>query len=103
MKGRHSFLLTLSAAALAGCASAPSVPSGNRVAVMTNPAGVSGCKAVGHLHGLPSQPLVGEVMRELRSQAVGAGGNVVFLDSNTPPYRGTTYHCDPGSLPERGK
>jgi hypothetical protein len=42
-------------------------------------------------------------MRDLRNQAVGAGGNVVFLDSDKPPYRGTTYHCDAGSLPERGK
>ncbi|GEM_PF-4009106 len=87
--------------AAAGCASQPRSPSPSQVKVTTNPADVAGCRAIG-TQGLPDQPLAGEIIRELQTAAAGTGGNVVFVDTNKPPYHGETYICDPGSLPRRG-
>ncbi|MGH8259301.1 MAG: hypothetical protein ACREUG_06380, partial [Steroidobacteraceae bacterium] len=73
------------------------------VRVTTRAADVNGCRAVGTPNALPPQASTGEIMRSLRNQAVGAGGNVVYLDADRPPYRGTIYRCDPGSLRQRGR
>ncbi len=86
---------------VAGCESAPSHDDSARgVKVTTRPSDVSGCRAVSNLNGLPSMPQFGDAIEDLRSQAVGAGGNVVFIESDKPPCRGTTYRCDSGYMPK---
>jgi hypothetical protein len=46
-------------------------------------------------------PQLDDVAEDLRTHVVGAGGNIVFRESDKPPYRGTTYHCDSGSTPPK--
>jgi hypothetical protein len=84
-----SFLLTV----IAGCASTSPHSASLADDVATPPGNASGCKAVSNLNGLPSMPQFDDVVRDLRTQVVGATGNVVFRESAN---RGTTYHCDSG-------
>ena len=62
-------------------------------------ANVPGCTVIDSGSRVPWMPQTSEIMRDLKNQAVGSSGTVVFVESNKPPYRGATYRCDPGFLP----
>jgi hypothetical protein len=90
--GLASVLLCL----MTACAStAP--PSNAQAQAANTPANVPGCTVLDTGNRVSWMPQTNQIMRDLKNQAVGSSGTVVFVDSNKPPYRSTTYRCDPGS------
>lgn len=99
-KAKLICLLSLTLSLIAGCASTS--PNPDSQVGQTAPTGdASGCKAVSNLNGLPSMPQLNDIVQDLRTQVVGAGGDIVFRESDKPPYRGTTYQCDSGVAPPK--
>jgi hypothetical protein len=73
-------------------------PGSEKVRITKNAADVSGCTAVGNVNvaGIPQGPSqIADSSTELRNQAVGLGGNVVFVTSATlgVPEQGVAYRC----------
>jgi hypothetical protein len=98
-EARIAALLSVLLCLTVACASTPS-PSGAQTQAAVVPANLPGCTVIDTGNRVPWMPQTSEIMRDLKNQAVGSSGTVVF-DSNTPPFRGTTYRCDPGFLPSR--
>ncbi|HUK03311.1 MAG TPA: hypothetical protein VLW26_13645 [Steroidobacteraceae bacterium] len=88
---RH-VLLTLAIVASAGCASTAqqSVASADSS---------SSCRAVGTVQENSWPSLSHMDIQDLKSQSVGTTGTVVYGTSANHPGQGTTFRCDPGSLP----
>lgn len=73
-------------------------PGSEKVRMTKNAADVSGCTAVGNVNvaGISQGPSqIADSSTELRNQAVGLGGNVVFVTSATlgVPEQGVAYRC----------
>jgi hypothetical protein len=96
MRIRHVSLLTLCAVLVSACVTL--APGAEEVRITKDASDVSGCAAVGSVNTLggpqgPSQ--IADSSTELRNQALGLGGNVVFVTSSTlnVPNRGVAYRC----------
>jgi len=89
--------LTLGLALLAGCA-APARHDAHTAGAPRS-ADAAGCRAA----GAPPPPpgLTHELIRGVGSEAVGSSGTVVYVAPDYDTGTGTTYHCDPGSLPKK--
>jgi hypothetical protein len=98
-EARIAALLSVLLCLTVACASTPS-PSGVQTQAANVPADVSGCTVIDTGNRVSWMPQTSEIMRDLKNQAVGSSGTVVF-DVNAPSHRGTTYRCDPGFLPSR--
>jgi hypothetical protein len=73
-------------------------PGADKVRITQDAADVASCAAVGNVNTLgepqgPSQ--IADSSKELRNQAVGLGGNVIFVTSATlgVPDHGVAYRC----------
>jgi hypothetical protein len=98
-EARIAALLSVLLCLTVACASTPS-SSGAQTQAANVPADVSGCRVIDTGNRVSWMPQTSEIMRDLKNEAVGSSGTVVF-DANTPSFRGTTYRCDPGFLPSR--
>jgi len=73
-------------------------PGADKVRFTRNSSDVSTCTAVGNINvsaGVQGPSQVVDNSSELRNQAVGLGGNVVFVTVATlgVPAEGVVYHC----------
>lgn len=83
---------------LAGCA-ATQRPDTHTAKALTS-TDASGCRAAGA--PMPPPGLTHELVRGVGSEAVGTSGTVVYVAPDYATGTGTTYHCDPGSQPNKG-
>jgi hypothetical protein len=96
MRIRHVSFLTFCAVLVSACVTP--APGSERVGITKDASEVSACTAVGNVNTLggpqgPSQ--IADSSTELRNQALGFGGNVVFVTSSTlnVPNEGVAYSC----------
>jgi hypothetical protein len=83
-------------ALLHGCATAALAPGADKVQLTQKAADVLNCRAVGNIN--PAQDAKGTTFstpNEFRNQAIGLGGNAVFVTSQYmgAPVEGVVYSC----------
>jgi hypothetical protein len=89
-------LATVSTLLLEACVSL--APGADKVRFTKNPSDVSGCTVVGNVdvsEGVQGPSEIVDGPKEVRNQAVGLGGNVVFVTQATlgVPGQGVIYRC----------
>lgn len=92
--GRLSFVAV---GLLSGCVSVPLAPGADQVKITRNAADVTGCVAVGNIDGHIRGDLDPDFTgNQMRNQAVGLGGNVVFDTTVLGTASGVIYRCGAG-------
>lgn len=87
-------VITVFGALNSGCVTVALAPGADKVRLTKNPADVTTCKVVGNVRRPPggssfdSEP-------SIRNQAVGLGGNTVFISQAdlSGPLQGVAYQC----------
>jgi len=88
------FVITVIGALNSGCVTVALAPGADKVRLTKNPADVTTCKVVGNVKRPPdSSSLDSEA--SIRNQAVGLGGNTVFISQGGigNPEQGVAYQC----------
>jgi hypothetical protein len=100
MRTWHVCVISVCAIYLGACVTP--APGADKVRMTKDASDVAGCTAVGNVNTLggpqgPSQ--ISDSSTELRNQAVGLGGNVIFVTLATlgVPDQGVAYRCPPKS------
>jgi hypothetical protein len=96
MKAWRVLVLSVSVTYLVACITP--APGADKVRITKDASDVSACTAVGNVNtlGVPQGPSqIADSSTELRNQAVGLGGNVVFVTAATlgVPDQGVAYRC----------
>jgi hypothetical protein len=89
-------LLALFVAGIPACTPFRLAPGADQVRVTNLAADVSGCKPVGNIKIEKEQNAIfGNQLDLVRNQAIGFGGNAVFVTEGTPKYpeTGIAYQC----------
>lgn len=89
-------VMLVSVSLLTACVTIALAPGADKVRVTSNPQDVAPCTAVGNVR-IPqianrNSPPVANPMDDLRNQAVGLGGNTVFVTS-AELGEGVAYRC----------
>ena len=91
---RHGFFATVIATTLAGCATVPLAPGADQVKITRTAADVASCTPVGNIDARVQVDLDPSfAANQMRNQAVGLGGNVVFDTTVNGKPSGVIYRC----------
>jgi hypothetical protein len=94
MNARHSAVVIFACLLLpTACATVALAPGAEKVRLTSNAQDVAACTAVGNVRepvDARSPPPSADVLNELRNQAIGLGGNTVFV---TEFGEGVAYRC----------
>ena len=87
-------VITVIGALNCGCVTVALAPGADKVRLTKNPADVTTCKVVGNVKRPPDTSSL-DSEPSIRNQAVGLGGNTVFISQEniSGPEQGVAYQC----------
>lgn len=87
-------VITVIGAMNSGCVTVALAPGADKVHLTKNPADVTTCKVVGNVKRPPGSSSL-DAEPSIRNQAVGLGGNTVFISQEdiSGPEQGVAYQC----------
>jgi hypothetical protein len=86
-----TFIIT-AAVLLSGCVEIPLAPGADQVRITRSAAEVAACRAVGNIEKI-SGGTWDDKQRQMKNQAVGLGGNVIFNTMTGLDPSGVVYRC----------
>jgi hypothetical protein len=87
-------VITVIGALNSGCVTVALAPGADKVRLTKDPADVTPCKVVGNVKRPPDSSSL-DAEPSIRNQAVGLGGNTVFISQAdiSGPQQGVAYQC----------
>jgi hypothetical protein len=68
-------------------------PGADQVRITKNAADVTSCTAVGNVDGRIASGVPSDPTNQMKNEAIGLGGDVVFVTTEISPPKGIAYRC----------